>query len=486
MRSAVSGKLTMLKRLFASATLNTWMSLGVRIGGMLFLLPLVLTTFDIAHVLVWQLQASILMMLVWIDFGFSPTFARFIALTRGGATLGQLRQIVPGTILTPHPGDDLSIDLPILVGTLFAVNAVMAVIGLCLVGGIGTWAITAPIAALGDPAEGWSAWSLTLCSVPFALLNSANASILIGSDRITTLRRIETVMGLCQVLSNCVAVVTTANLAVLAASNTFWLGLNFLTTRYYAHKTLQAAGCQRGAAAWNYAQLAWSTGWRSGLGVLFSTGLIQGSGMVMPQLANAESAAAYLLILRLTTLASQISQAPFYSYLPAMTKTMVEGDRNTTLRMAQRGMSLSLWTLILCLLSMLFVAPPVLMLLGSSVQIPDQSIAIVMCLAFFFERYGAMHMQIYTLSNHVIWHKANGFTGLLMIVACLAGWPIMGVMAMPVALLVAYAGFLCPGMSTKALCFLQVPRWPFEKHTTILPFLVLLLGIGISLGLNPA
>ncbi len=476
----------MLKRLFASATLNTWMSLGVRIGGMLFLLPLVLTTFDIAHVLVWQLQASILMMLVWIDFGFSPTFARFIALTRGGATLGKLRQSAPGTVLIPHPGDDRPIELPTLVGTLFAVNAVMAVIGLCLVGGIGTWAITAPIATLGDPAEGWSAWLLTLCSVPLALLNSANASILIGSDRITTLRRIETVVGLCQVLSNCVAVVTTANLAVVAASNTFWLGVNFLTSRYFANKTLQAEGRQLGAAAWNYAQLAWSTGWRSGLGVLLSTGLIQGSGMVMPQLANAETAAAYLLILRLVTLASQISQAPFYSRLPAMTKTLIEGDRDITLRMAQRGMSLSLWTLILCLLSMLLVAPLVLVLLGSSVQIPDRSIAIVMCLAFFFERYGAMHMQIYTLSNHVIWHKANGFTGLLMILACLVGWPFIGVMAMPVALLMAYAGFLCPVMSTKALRFLQVPRWPFEKKTTLLPFLMLLLGIGMLLGLNPA
>lgn len=474
----------MLKQLFESATLNTWMSLGVRMGGMLFLLPLVLTTFDVESVLVWQLQASILMMLVWIDFGFSPTFSRFIALTRGGATLSRLRQSAPGTPLNPHPDNDRPIDLSTLVGTLFAVNAVMAVIGLCLVGGIGTWAIMSPIGTLVNPAEGWSAWLLTLCSVPLVLLSTANSSILIGLNRITILRQIETVVGLCQVLSNCVAVVTTGNLAVVAASNTFWIGVNFLTIRHVARKALQAEGSQRGQAAWHYAQLAWSTGWRSGVGVLLSTGLIQGSGLAMPQLANAETAAAYLLILRLLTLASQFSQAPFYSRLPSMTKTLVEGDRATTLRMAQRGMSLSFWTLILCVLTLLFIAPPVLMLLGSSVQIPDQFIAIIMSLAFFFERYGAMHMQIYSLSNHIIWHKANGFTGLLMIVICVAGWPFLGVIAMPLALAVAYAGFLCPFVSTKALRFLQVPRWQFEKKTSFLPLLVLLLGICISLGLN--
>lgn len=67
----------------------------------------------------------------------------------------------------------------------------------------------------------------------------------------------------------------------------------------------------------------------------------------------------------------------------------------------------------------------------------------------------------------------------------LAGWPISGVMAMPAALPVANAGFLCPMMSTKALRFLQVQRWPFEKKTTPLQFLVLL-GISMSLGLNPS
>jgi hypothetical protein len=178
------------------------------------------------------------------------------------------------------------------------------------------------------------------------------------------------------------------------------------------------------------------------VGVLLSTGLIQGNGIVTPQLANAKTAAAYLLILRLVTRASQISKPPFYSRLPTMFKTIVDGDRDTTLRMAKRGMCLSLWTLILCLLSMLRVAPPVLVLQVSSVQIPGQSITIVMCLAFSFERFGAMHIQIYTLSNKFIGHKNNGFTGLLMIVACLAGWPIMVVTAMPAALLVANAGFL--------------------------------------------
>lgn len=467
----------MLRKLFASATVNTWMSLAVRMAGMVVLLPLVLTHFDVGRVLVWQVQASILTMLVWIDFGLSPTFSRFIAMTLGGATIGRLRQMAADG---SHVDDARNVDLSVLVGTLVLVNAAMAAIGTLLVGGVGTLAIAGPIADLDTPAEGWIAWGLTAIGLPLMLLNGANAAVLIGSDRITTLRRIETLMGISQILTNCVAVAATSNIAVVAASNTFWAAVAFLANRHFAQLALRDAGATRGRPERDYAVLAWAAGWRSGVGMLFSTGLIQGSGMMMPQLATPETAAAYLLILRLITLASQISQAPFYSRLPAMTKTLSEGGRDATIRMAEAGMMLALWTLVLSLLALIFVAPPLLLLIGSSVQIPDPTLAIVMSLAFFAERYGAMHMQLYTLSNHVIWHRVNGLTGVVMVLICAALWPLLGPIAMPMALLLAYSGFLCPYISTRSMRFLQMRRSSLDRKTALLPLVTLLLCMSIA------
>jgi O-antigen/teichoic acid export membrane protein len=457
------------------------MSLAVRIGGMLILLPLVLASFEVETVLVWQLQASILMMLVWIDFGFSPTFARFIALARGAASVGRLRQ---GASAITSVDDGEKIDGSTLIGTIVAVNTIMALLGWVLVALIGTWAIYDPILNLYSPNVGWIAWGLTLSMVPLMLLNGVNASILIGTDKITTLRRIETIVGLCQVTSNCLIMIMVPNLAILAASNTFWACIGFTANRYFARQALRDEGWSRGRADRSYMLLAWATGWRSGVGILFSTGLIQGSGLVIPQLASTETAAAYLLILRLVTLASQISQAPFYSRLPSMTKAFAEGDRKRTIQMAQAGMSLAFWTLTICLLGILFVLPPFLVFFGSSVQIPDQTVAILMSFAFFAERYGAMHMQIYTLSNHVIWHIINGITGLTMVLASVVLAPMLGVISIPVALLVAYSCFLCPTISVKALKLLQLSRWPFERRTSLFPLLMLLTGVGVSLVLT--
>lgn len=448
-------------------------------GGGVILLPLALTHFDIGRVLVWQLQASIIMMLIWIDFGISPTFSRFIAMARGGASIGRLRHVAPDSSYGSQVSeqDDRKVDLPELVGTLVLVNAGMAVIGTLLAGGIGTASIAGPIAGLDSPTEGWVAWTLTAASLPLLLLNGVNTAVLIGFDRITTLRRIEMVVGLGQILTTCVAIAVTSNIAVVAASNTFGAVCMFTANRHFAQRALHDAGAHSGRPSHAYLKPAWAAGWRSGVGMFFSTGLIQGSGMVMPLLAPAEISAAYLLILRLITLASQISQAPFYTRLPQMNKALAEGRRDATAKMAEAGMVRAFWALTLSLLALIFVAPLVLRLIGSSVQIPDPTLAILMSFAFFAERYGAMHMQLYTLSNHVIWHWVNGLTGMIMALACVALWPFLECFAMPVALLIAYAGFLCPYISTKALRFIQMQRWSFDRNTVLLPFVTLVLGI---------
>jgi hypothetical protein len=47
---------------------------------------------ELQQVLVWQLQSSIMAMVVWVDFGMTPTFSRFIAVARGGGTIGDIEK----------------------------------------------------------------------------------------------------------------------------------------------------------------------------------------------------------------------------------------------------------------------------------------------------------------------------------------------------------------------------------------------------------
>lgn len=459
------------------------MSIAVRMGGLAILLPLILRHLDLQQVLVWQLQSSITAMMLWIDFGLTPTFSRFIAVARGGGTLQDLRQVAVQPVASDIPlgaAPDVSTRQSIELGTMAATSGriylAMAIIGTIVISVIGTLVIQGPITRLINPSEGWLAWGSTLLAVPFALMNGNNTSFMIGCDRITTLRRIESGIGVLQILGTSVVVVVTGDLAWIAASYTGWTIVGFVVCRWQRQKLLRLQDVQlvgKAPCVWriDVLRVAWASGWRSGVGVLFSTGIIQGTGMLMPQIASAEIAAAYLLVLRVMTVASQMSQAPFYSRLPAMAKANAQGDRVAMVAQAKRGLYLSLWTMVVGIFAILFVFPSFLVWINGSVQTAPPGLYLLLSLAFFAERYGAMHMQLYTLSNHVIWHRVNGATGVAIVLAFVALWPLLGAEAVAVAMIAGYAMYLCPSISRRSLAFIDQDRWGFERDTSFGPFL---------------
>ncbi|MBC2835114.1 lipopolysaccharide biosynthesis protein [Paragemmobacter straminiformis] len=476
-----------MKALLQSATINTWMSIVVRVGGLAVLLPVALRHLDVHQVLVWQLQSSILAMMMWIDFGLTPTFSRFIAVARGGGTLEALRQ--PAAKIASHnerhPKSGQRLDVAQIVTTSARVYLGMAAIGTFIVTTVGTAVLAAPITALSLPSEGWLAWLFTAISVPFALINGKNNAILMGLDRITTLRRLETVLGLFQITSAAIVVWLTSNIAWLAACYSFWTVVGYALIRRQRQVFIaETAIVPVVEAVWNpeLFKVAWATAWRSGIGVLLSTGIIQGSGMLMPQLASPEAAAGYLLVLRLITVASQMSQAPFYSRLPAMAKANAEMNRAAMVELAQRGLMLSLWTMVVGVFAVLVIFPAVLSLINGSIATVPHDLSLLLSVAFFAERYGAMHMQIYTLSNHVVWHRVNGLTCFIVLAAFALLWPIAGVIAVPLALLIGYGLYLCPVTSRLALSFMQQSRIHFECRTSLGPAIGLMASLTIAAG----
>ena len=104
-----------------------------------------------------------------------------------------------------------------------------------------------------------------------------------------------------------------------------------------------------------------------------------------------------------------------------------------------------------------------------------------MALAFFAERFGAMHLQLYSLTNHIVWHIANGVTGLLMIAIAWLIYPRLGAYAFPLAMLLAYIGFYCvySASHTRKAFALQLLR--FESRTAAPAVVVLCAGLGLAL-----
>ena len=465
--------------LLASPSVATWISLAIRIGGLAVLLPLVLRHFDVHQVLVWQVLSSISAMVLWIDFGFAPTFTRFIAVARGGGTWHDLLKnsdIQKISVATKRVG---KLDLGKVLGTQKYIYGRLAIVCVAVTGIVGTLTLLKPLSGLSYPAEGWIAWILTALSALLLLLNGTNVAVLVGFDQITRLRRIESVVGLFQLAASFAIVLFGGHLIALALNTLVFTLLMFSAVKFAGDRAIKAAGVVPRPRDPDFLAVVWPAAWRSGIGILSSAGVIQASGLVMPQLAPAAEAASFLLVLRLITTASQISQAPFYTKLPTMTKANAEGRKDEVIALSERGMNLALWTFTLCIIGLVFVAPFGFKLIGGSVQLPDAKLSIILGFAFFAERYGGMHMQIYTLSNHVIWHIVNGLTGLIMIVSFVVLYPLAGDKAVPLAMLIGYGGFLCWTVSRRSLRFLGISRWKFELATSVYPLLFLIGSVAV-------
>ena len=469
----------LMRRLWHSPTATTWGSLAVRLSAVVLLLPLVLVRFDPADVALWQLFSTMLILALMLDFGLAPTFARLLAFARGGATMGEMTRIRQNTASITRPADPAV--AAVVMSTLRWLYPRMALCATLLMAVLGTLGLIKPVAQSHDAQAAWIAWALVLATTGIALWGGAYAAALQGMDKIAVMRRWEVATGLGQVVTSVLVLALGGQLLALVAGYQLWAVVGALRNRWLLRHQHPALFTQPPAAHPEVLAVMWGPAWRSGLGVLMSHGLIQASGLVYSQLAPAAEVAAYLLALRLVMLISQFCQAPFYSKLPRMATLLAAGQQAEQLRLAQRGMRLAYWVFVAGALAVALAAQPLLHAIGSRTPFVPAGVWALLALAFFAERFGAMHLQLYSLTNHIVWHIANGVTGLLMVAIAALAYQHIGSYAFPVAMLLAYVGFYCVYSASHTRAAFQLRLLSFESRTVLPAAVALCTGLGLAL-----
>ncbi|MFT3857441.1 MAG: hypothetical protein QM742_08075 [Aquabacterium sp.] len=349
-------------------------------------------------------------------------------------------------------------------------NRITIVVSLIFLVG-GTLALLKPVGQLADPAIGWVSWIIMLGSAVFGFWGNGYNAALQGLNHIAISRRWEMLFALAQIGSVTAVLLANGGLLALVLANQFWWVMSAFRNRWLLkdlHPELFGAKPERHN---DVIQVLWPAAWRSGLGSLMSQGIIQASGVIYSQIAGAAEVASYLLALRFITMISQFSQAPFYSKLPMLAQCHAKGQTSEQLRLASRGMYFSHWIFVIGAIGIAVAAGPLLKLIGSGTPFVSSELWLLMCCAFFAERLGAMYLQLYSTTNHIVWHIANGVTGVLMLGGGILLYPVMGVEALPLAMLAAYLGFYtwyAIRLSTQAFSF----KWlQFERQCAMLPVL---------------
>ena len=458
---------SLLAKSWHSPTLMTWLSFAARSGGLLLVTPLILRNFSPAQTSLWFLFLTISSLLMMADFGFGPSFVRAISYARGGR-----RTLESGSDLLDGPNQPL---LGSIYRALLKSYTRLSLIGGVLGAGLGTWAVMKPVSELADAREGWAAWGIVLVASIGIFRNNAYSNWLQGLNLVARVRRAEAFLALGTTLFTALVVFATHSfLWAVVAAQTGTL-LSSLMIRRLGRSTAPTAKETSPETEKAVMAFIWPAAWRSGVGVLMSNAIIQASGVIYAQMAPPSQVAPYLLAMRILSMITQISMAPFYSKIPHFASLYAADRRPELIRDVQKGMARAHWVYVAGILGVAWTVQPLLHLIGSKISFVSPALWLFMGLAFFIERMGAMHLQFYSLSNHILWHIANGVAGSIYLVVSILLLPHIGVAAFPAGIVAGYAGFYT-WFAMRLVCrHYQLNAWGYEKTSSLVPLLSLLI-----------
>jgi hypothetical protein len=464
-----------VKRLWDSPALTTGTSLATRFLNSAVVLWLALATFTLQEIVVWQLLLAIVAMQFLMDLGLTPTFVRLIAFAMGGAPLDKSGETQRHATRSGGPDWNAVAETWATVTWIYRRVTLAATL---LLGGLGTLALIRPISLLPNPTHGWMAWIVVLIISPLVFAATPYSIYLQGLNQVASLRRWETLTGVGIIVSSLVILLAGGRVLALAVNSQAWALFGAWRNRRMA---LSAAGGKLASfpppgKVQTVFDAAWPAAWRSGLGVIVAAGFVQSTGPIYAQIGEATAVAVYLVALRFASAVNQFSQAPFYSKLPLLAQLHAQGHKVELIKLARRGMRLSLWTYVGGVTVVAFCLKPALQLMRSSVSSPPADLWWLLAAAFFAERFGAMHLQLYSLTNHILTHIVNGISGTVSIVTVVTLYPYAGVYAFPLSLLAGYCGFYSWYCARMVYLTFQIPFFKFERTVGILAAFGLISG----------
>ena len=452
----------------------TWGSFFSRSLSLVIVLPLLLTRLTTEEIVLWYLFMTIISFQMLVDIGFSPTFSRVIAYAMGGAKVDDLK-----SPKDKNNGQANWETLELICSEMRVVYSRLGILWTMFLVIFGTLALVKPVSLTQDTFSAWVAWGVILVVSTVTLRGNIYSSYLQGINQIALLRRWEAITSLGAIVTSFLVLILGGGILGLVIAHQGWQVLNILRNRWLSSvvENGRFKSFARKKKNKKVFDAVWPSAWRSGVGHFMAYGLVQASGILYAQVASASGVASYLLALRLIQTVSQFSQAPFYSNLPVFARLFAENKKDRLVSLAKRGMGLSYWCYVAGFIGLGIAGEPLLKFIGSNADFPTHLLWSLLGLAFFVERYGAMHLQLYSITNHIIWHIANGIAGSIYLVVSFMFFRLIDVYAFPLGLLAGYLGFYSWYSAIHSYRAFKLSFITFEKSTIFTPLCVIIIYI---------
>ena len=432
-------------------------------------LPLVINRLPAEDVAIWYAINSFLLLSVIVEAGFTPTFVRLYAYASAGTPAERLADC--GTsgegIKDGVPNAD---SLDRIDGTIQRVFFLTTCIYTIILWAVGSWILHPLLTAHEDPKTGWTAWLVVCLCQPLLFHAGKYNAYLTGTGNVALNQRMVALVSLLSSAGMIMALLMGGGLISLACILQAGGILGFirgavLSRRVNGARYRDSVFGRFDSDVWS---AAWSPAWRSALGNAATIGSVQLSGLLYARAASPIDGASYLLGLRLITVIAEFSNAPFYAHIPTYTRFRVEGHLTRLANATALGMKRSLVVFVAGFLMLGIFAAPLLDLVGKDVSFPAPQIWCALGIAFLIQRIGAMHLQIYSTTNRIVWHWVGLGSVVVFAPAALLLVDRYGVIGIPLAMAISYLLTLLPISAFLSYRSLSTSPWAFERKASIL------------------
>lgn len=344
------------------------------------------------------------------------------------------------------------------------------------IGGLACWSAPVLIAELTKPNDGWIAVGLFVMGAVLRAHGGGAIAYLYGVGRITQLRWWESFFWLITLTGATTALIFEANILIVIVAYQGPLAANVAWNQILVAREQSGRPMFDRYRAYDGGMLRqlWPSFWRATLGSAFYLGVTQGAGLYYASIGDPASVAVYLFAMSLMRPMMQFAQVPFFVKLPKLAALHAEGKSLLQVAIARRAMLFSYFILAFMIVGVPIALPPLLKFLDGDGALVPISLWFLIGAAAFLERIGAMHLQLYSITGHIIWHLSNGVTGLIYVICMIAMLPAFEVFAFPVANIVALLLFYVPYSMLHSYRGFSLKFPLFEFQTSLVPLCFLI------------
>jgi len=460
-------------KIFNSSTLMSWFSFSSKILNILLVLPLILSKFNENELAVYFLFITIIATSNIIDFGFKSTFVRVFSFASAGLDSIDKIKATSKKVTNKAVNWDLT---ERIFSAMKKIYLLISFVLLLILSTTGTLLVTKSIHLNEDVNSLWMAWIFVLVTSAIGFYGKIYVCYLEGFNKVALIRKVEGYFAFITVFSKLLVLYFYPTILALIIVEKTWLIIN-LARNFYLSKRIndnKISGFKSRGMDFSFLKKLFNLAWKNGVSGILSIGLTNFTGIIYAQIGGTASVNSYLLSLRVLTLLRDFSKAPFYSKIPLLAKLRAENNLQDLIKVSKKNMTLSNGTFLLGAIVIGAVSNKILAMIGSNAQFVSYDLWILLSIAFFVHRYGAMHLQLYLTTNHIISHIVDSISGLIFVIVSLLLFQELQLYAFPIAMLVSYLGCHTWVSVKYSLRSLSQKFWGFEKiNIIILLFAVL-------------